>query len=135
MRIRKLTAAVLAVLLLLCAAGCGKYVSHYSATAFVHSNEAKSSFMDYYTFEGRMVFRMRSDGTERLACEASLEEGSVDVICVIGGRETQLFTVTGGDEIALIGDPLPRGTVYVIVESPETSRNGGFRFDLTDAEE
>ena len=130
MKIRTLFALLLAAALLLCAAGCGEYVSRYRAVGFVHSNEAGSAFMDYYTFEGKMVFRMRSGGTERLVCSAKLEEGAVDVTCVSGGHETPLFTVNGGEEIEVTGDPLPRGTVYVIVESRGTSRNGDFRFEL-----
>ena len=130
MRMKRLLAAALAALTLLWAAGCGGYESHYSAVGFVHSNEAKSAFMEYYTFEGRMVFRLRADGTECLVCDAGMEAGSVSVTCVSGGEESVILTVSGGDGITVMGDPLPRGTVYILVDSPEKSMNGSFHFTL-----
>ena len=75
---------VIAALLLLasavCLTGCGQYVSSYKAVGFVHSNESKSAFMDFYEFEGRMVFRLNNIGAAgRLTYSAKLESGEISV--------------------------------------------------------
>ena len=54
---KKALSFTVAVLLLFSLAGCNKYHSKYKAVGFVHSNDSSSATMEFYTFEGRMVFR------------------------------------------------------------------------------
>lgn len=65
--------------MLLCLSGCGRYSSSYKAIGFVHSNESNSAFMSFHSFEGRMVFKLKSDGEGELKYSAKLEDGKASV--------------------------------------------------------
>ena len=126
---KRALALVLAVLLLLSLAGCG-YASHYSAVGFVHSNEARSAYMSFWSFEGRMVFKLKSSGEGDLTYSVKLEEGNAKVYYDSRGTKAELCSVSGGDAAASHGGYVEAGTVYVIVETDGTCLNGDFRFSL-----
>ena len=121
---------LVAFILLLSLAGCGKYSSSYKAVAFVHSNESTSAFMIFYSFDGRMVFKLKSGGEGDIGFSAKLESGSAEVYYDFYGTKQELFSVSGGDEIDSHGGYVEAGTVYVIVETNGECLNGEFRFDL-----
>ena len=73
---KKVFTAIVAAIVLLSFAGCGKYSSSYKAVAFVHSNESISAFMNFYSFDGRMVFKLKIAGEGDLKYSAKLETGS-----------------------------------------------------------
>ena len=126
-----LTLLAVATLLAVCLSGCGKYQSHYSATAFVHSNESDSAFMNFWKFEGNMVFRLQCKEAEQsLTYTAKLETGSATVYYDCGDGKTELCAVSAGDETASTLDGLKPGTVYVIVETDGKCENGDFHFDI-----
>ncbi len=132
----KKTAAILltAAMLILCFAlsGCGEHSSSYKAVGFVHSNESDSAFMSFYTFEGRMVFRLRcgSKNEGRLRYAGQLEEGSVTVYCECGGEKTLLFSLGDGGDISPSVERIGKGKVYVTVETDGKCSNGDFWFEI-----
>ena len=125
---------ILAILLLVAViglTGCGKYTSHYNATAFVHSNESDSAFMNFWKFEGRMVFKLKCrEAGQSLAYTAQLETGSATVYYDNGDGKTELCAVSAGDETRSVLEGLNPGTVYVIVEADGHCENGDFHFDI-----
>ena len=122
--------ALLAILSL-CLSGCAKYTSPYSATAFVHSNESDAAFMNFWKFEGRMVFKLKcKDADETLAWSAKLATGSAAVYYDCGDGKTELCAVSAGDETQSVLEGLKPGTVYVIVEADGHCENGDFHFDI-----
>lgn len=127
---KKVLAVIVAVVLLLSFAGCGKYSSKYKAVAFVHSNESTSAFMNFYSFDGRMVFKLKSAGEGDLQFSAKLETGSATVYYDYYGTKTELFSINSGDELDSHGGYIEAGTVYVIVETNGECRNGEFHFSL-----
>ena len=127
-RILKMTALVMT--LVLCMAGCGRYTSHYRATAFVHSNTSHSAYMRFSTFDGTMVFTLKSGEGERLRCTGTLESGIAAVYYDAGGTKTELFSVQGGGSKEADLGPLTAGKIYVIVETAGTCGEGDFRFDI-----
>ena len=127
---KKVLAVIAAVVLLLSFAGCGKYSSKYKAVAFVHSNESTSAFMNFYSFDGRMVFKLKSAGEGDLKFSAKLETGSATVYYDYYGTKTELFSINSGDELDSHGGYIEAGTVYVIVETNGECRNGEFHFSL-----
>ncbi len=128
---KKVFALALALALALCLGGCSRYTSSYRAMGFVHSNSTSSAFMNFYTFEGRMVFKLTllNDNGGRLEYSAKLESGSARVY-YDNGEKLELVSVNAGDEIASASGPLARGTVYVIVETDGKCQNGAFHFEL-----
>ena len=127
---KKVLAVIVTVVLLLSFAGCGKYSSSYKAVAFVHSNESTSAFMSFYSFDGRMVFKLKSAGEGDLKYSAKLETGSATVYYDYYGTRTELFSINSGDELDSHGGYIEAGTVYVIVETNGECRNGEFHFSL-----
>ena len=129
---RILSLACLA-LLLFGLAGCSKYVSKYSAVGFVHSNSARSAFMNFHQFEGTMVFKLKAPGGQaaQLDYSARLESGSAIVYLDAAGTKIELFSLRGGDEIAASAAQINgEKTIYVIVETDGKCENGELYFDL-----
>ena len=128
---KMISAVALGLALLFCLSGCGKYTSHYNATAFVHSNESDSAFMSFWKFEGRMVFRLKcKEAKEQLSYTAKLKTGSATVYYDCGDGKTELCALDAGDETQASIDGLKPGTVYVIVEADGHCEEGDFHFDI-----
>ena len=94
-----------AIIMLLSLTGCSAYSSRYRAVGFVHSNESASSFMNFYTFDGRMVFKMKSSGEGELTTlTGSAAKGStiyhysacLDARTTTKGEGGRLMISTGG---------------------------------------
>lgn len=128
---KKTLTVIVAAFMLLSLVGCSKYPSKYKAVGFVHSNESSSSaFMDFYSFDGRIAFKLKSTGEGDLKYSAKLESGSATVYYDFYGTKTELFSISSGDEINSHGGYIEAGTVYVIVETNGECQNGNFRFSL-----
>ena len=127
---KKVLSFFAAVLTLILLAGCGTYSSKYRAVGLVHSNESASAYMGFYTFDGRMVFRLKSTGEGSLHYSADLESGSAAVYYDSYGTKSELFSVNGGEVLDSFGGYVEAGTVYIIVETSGECRNGHFRFCL-----
>ncbi len=110
--------------------GCSKYASHYNAIAFVHSNEKDSAFMEFYRFDGTMVFTLHGGSPCTLHYTAKLETGSATVYYDCGQGKTTLLTIGAGDALENTVTLSSGGTVYVIVETGGQCENGAFHFDL-----
>ena len=122
-----LLAAVL-IACLLCLTGCsGKYASLYNAIGCVHSNTARSAFLNFAIFEGRMAFTLKSSG--QLKASAKLGTGSA-VVYYDDGEKKELFSLGAGEELDSVFGPFANETVYIIVETSEKCQDGEFRFDM-----
>ena len=127
---KKTLALIVSFVMLISLAGCGGYVSSYKAVMFVHSNTSSSASMSFYSFEGRMVFRLISSGEGDLKYTAKLEQGSATVYYDYNGAKTELFSINGGEELDSHGGYIEKGTVYIIVETDGECMNGDFRFSF-----
>lgn len=127
---KKAIALFVAVITLLSLTSCQRYSSRYQAVAFVHSNEPDSAFMSFYSFDGRMVFKLKSSGEGDLKYSAKLESGNAAVYYDYYGVKTELFSLNGGEELDSHGGYIEAGTVYVIVETNGTCLNGAFHFSF-----
>ncbi len=127
---KKVLTVIVAALMLFSLAGCSKYSSKYKAIGFVHSNESSSAFMEFYSFDGKMVFKLNSTGEGALKYTAKLESGSATVYYDYLDTKSELFTVNSGDKLDSYGGYVDVGTVYVIVETDGECKNGDFRFSL-----
>ena len=109
--------------------GCGKYVSSYKAIGFVHSNSSESAEMSFYSFDGRMVFKLKSPGEGDIKYTGKLESGTATVYYVYHGT-SELFTISAGEELEAHGGYIEAGTVYIIVETDGECMNGAFSFSV-----
>ncbi len=123
--------ALLSLAALLFASGCDAYRSKYDAFLLVHSNTPESAFMQFDTFTGTMVFRMKSTQADgKLKYSASLGSGNATVYCDCGGQKTAIFSLEDGDEIPETDVPVGKGRVFVIVETFGECKEGDFHFDI-----
>lgn len=127
---KRFVSIVLIALLALSCIACAKYQTHYNAVLFVHSNTDDSAFMEFYQFEGTMVFTLRANASDTLKYTGTLETGSATVSYDCGDGKTALFSVDAGGEIADSLALLSGGTVYVIVETDGQCENGAFTFSI-----
>ena len=118
---RKIVTLLASAILLISLTGCGGYTSSYKAVGFVHSNESESAFMNFYSFDGRMVFKLKSSAEGDLKYTAKLESGNAT---------EELFSISAGEEIDSHGGYVESGTVYIIVETDGACQNGEFQFSL-----
>lgn len=125
--VRSAAALMLALAMLLCFYGCGGYKSKYKAVGFVHSNDTESANMSFYTFEGRMVFKLHTTRESDIKYSAKLESGSATVYYDWAGKQ-ELFSVKGGEELDSRNGYVDNGTVYIIVETDGECMNGEFSF-------
>ena len=113
-------------------AGCGKYVSSWSAFCMVRTNTSKTASMSFSTFEGTMVMTLKPDKEkkEKIAYTAKLEKGSATVYYDHNGTKTELFTVKAGDEISSSVEDFENEKVYIIVETSEKCEEGKLTFEV-----
>lgn len=127
---KKVITAIICLILAVSLAGCGKYISSYKAVGFVHSNEKTSAFMSFISFDGTMVFKLKSSGESSVKCSAKLESGNAAVYFDCNGTRTELLSLQGGDNNYRQSESVAAGTVYVIVETDGICQNGEIRFSL-----
>ena len=127
---RKIVTLLASAILLISLTGCGGYTSSYKAVGFDHSNESESAFMNFYSFDGRMVFKLKSSAEGDLKYTAKLESGNATVYYDFYGTKEELFSISAGEEIDSHGGYVESGTVYIIVETDGACQNGEFQFSL-----
>ncbi len=129
-RFMKRTILLIASSFLILFASCAKYTSSYKAVGFVHSNGSSSAEMSFYSFDGRMVFKLKSSGEGELKYTAKLESGTAAVYYDFHGIKSELFSISAGEDIDSHGGYIESGTVYIIVETDGTCMNGSFHFEV-----
>ena len=123
----KRTASLIAAcIILLLLGGCGKYVSRYKAVGLVRTNSPALAEMGFHSFDGTMVFRLKSSGEGDLKYKARLESGTATVYYDYRGIRSELFSIGPGEEIDSHGGYIESGTVYIIVETDGECLNGEF---------
>jgi hypothetical protein len=128
---KKICILLVSAILIVMLTGCGKYTSGYNAVGFVHSSDSDSAFMNFYSFKGRMVFKLKSSGEGELKYTAKLESGNAAVYYDFFGTKQELFSISSEEELDSHGGYVEAGTVYIIVETDGTCKNGEFRFSLS----
>lgn len=125
---KKLLIGILLAICLSCLVGCVKYVSHYSALMMVTTNTSKSASISFSSLSGTRSFKLKSDG--HLNYSAKLGEGSATVFYDSNGTKTELFSISGGQELQSSTIAVNPGTVYVIVQTDGKCKDGRFSFDV-----
>ena len=119
---------VLILLALTCLVGCSKYTSRYSAVLLISTGTSKSGSINFTTFSGTKVFKLKSSG--QLNYSAELGTGNATVYYDCSGTKTELFSIGAGQKVGPSSIAVTPGTVYVIVETAEKCQNGKFSFDV-----
>ena len=119
---------ILVVLCLVCLVGCSKYTSRYSALLLVTNSTSKVGSINFTSFSGTKVFKLKSSG--QLNYSAELGTGKATVYYDSTGTKTELFSITSGQSVGPAWISVTPGTVYVIVETDGKCQDGKFSFDV-----
>ena len=129
---KKIISVLFIILLAFSFVGCSKYVSSFSATVLITSQDHDSAKMSFSTFKGTKVFALRCDDDDgELEYKAELEEGSMTVYIDQDGEKVELFSIGAGEKVSS-DVKISKGYIYVIIESTEKSKKGSFEFDVDD---
>ncbi len=136
---KTLICLILSQLMILSFCGCSgysssEYRSSYKAVGFVQSNKSDSCFMSYYSFEGRMVFKLKSEGEGNISYKGFNATGNLTVYYDFDGNKTELFRLGPDESAESSGGYVGRGTVYIIVETDGKCTNGDLDFSLVKEE-
>ena len=125
---------LLTVVVIACAVlcGCGKYTSSYSALMFVQTNTSEKANMSFSSFKGTNVFTLQCDGEEgrKLKYTAEVEDGKITVFYDYDDTKTEWFTIDGDGELSGELENIPKGKVYIIVESDGKCKEGKLDFSI-----
>ncbi len=132
---KKISLALVWMLILVMLCGCGGYVKNYSATLLITSCQGDEASMEFATFKGSYHFKLKRDGAAEhtLDLEASLAEGEMNVYIGVDGEKELLRTVRGGEAfdetITLDAKYDNEKTIYVILESTDKCVDGDFELE------
>ena len=128
---KRMLAALAVLFLLLPAAGCSRYVSHYRALAFVRMDTGTRCDLSFSSLDGTYVTRVKnkSDEARILDVSAALQEGSMRVYFDMDGEKTLLFDTAAGQTQAELRVER-REKVYLIIETDGKCRDGAFSADF-----
>ena len=130
-RVLTVAAVVLLIGFAILRTGGGKYVNRYKAVGFVHSNTERSAFMNFHTFDGTMVFKLKNKAPSgSLHVSGTVEKGSMKVYWDYGSGKEFLLDLKPGPLWEVDMNDLEEGTVYLIVETDGKCVNGSLNFDL-----
>jgi hypothetical protein len=122
---------MLSVLFIFGLAGCGKYQSHYKAVMHVQTNTSDSGTLSFSEFEGTESFKIKcTDSGQKLKYSGKLDKGNATVYYDNGGKKTELFKVSAGEEINSTLEGLEKGDLYIIFETDEKCEEGSFSFEF-----
>lgn len=131
---KKISFALILILILDMLCSCGGYVKSYAATLLITSCYGDEASMKFDTFKGKYDFKLKRDGTAEhtLDLEASLDEGEMNIYIGVDGDKELLRTVKSGefyDETILLDDKYDNEkTIYIILESTGKCADGEFEF-------
>ncbi len=121
---------VLLAAMLLTLVGCSIYSSSYSAVGLVRSNTSHRAYVNFHSLRGRLVYKLKVNGTEDLLCSGKLEEGNLTVYYDIDGRKQELVRLSGGQSFDFTMDDPNPGKVHIIVETDGKCKDGWLEFEV-----
>lgn len=127
---RKRIIGIMVVTLLLAAmvTGCSKYRSKYFAVGFAHTNTSGTALMSFYKFDGRMVFTLKNKQDGVIEYNGELMKGSLTVYYDCDGSKVELFKLSAGESVNSKLENLPKGEMYIIVDTDGECENGDIEF-------
>lgn len=132
---KKISLALVLVIILSLLCSCGGYVKSYSATILITSCYGDEASMNFHTFRGTYNFKLKRDGDPQhtLDIEASLAEGELNIYIGVDGEKELMRTIKGGehcDETIILDEKYDgERTVYVIIESTGKCVDGDLEFE------
>lgn len=132
-KMKKLFLFVLCIALLFSTTACD-YVSSYKALMFVREERGDHGSISFSSLSGTYVMKLRMSGKGQegsIHCVASLDEGEINVYYDSLGVKEFLFNLKAGESIDERRGYFESGrTVYIIIETVNTAKQGKIQIDL-----
>ncbi|MCR4926049.1 MAG: hypothetical protein K5917_07150 [Clostridiales bacterium] len=129
---RILSVLLIAVIICFSFAGCTKYSSKYTALMMVSSNDSDSASLNFDSFVGTRVFKMKnkSNSDKTLEYSGKIEGGNARVYYDNESEKTELFSLATDEQKNSSVTIKKKSTVYVIIEADSKCSNGEFKFEI-----
>ena len=131
---KKALLIVLCIALLLSITACSGYVSSYKALMFVREERGDHASISFSGFEGTYVMKLKMSGKGQegsILCNASLEEGEINVYYDWLGTKELLFNLKAGESINERRGYIESGhTVHIIIETVTPAKEGKISIDF-----
>ena len=131
---KKALLIVLCIALLLSITACSSYVSSYKALMFVREERGDHASISFSGFEGTYVMKLKMSGKGQegsILCNASLEEGEINVYYDWLGTKELLFNLKAGESINERRGYIESGhTVHIIIETVTPAKEGKISIDF-----
>ena len=132
---KKILLVLLCFALLISATSCNiRYVSSYKALMFVRMERGDHGSISFSSLSGTYVMKLRMSGEGQegsIHCKASLDEGEINVYYDSLGVKEFLFNLKAGESIDERRGYFESGrTVYIIIETVNTAKEGKVEIDL-----
>ena len=130
---KRILLLVLCIALLFSVTSCN-YVSSYKALMLVRMEHGDHGSISFSSLSGTYVMKLRMSGEGQegsIHCKASLEEGEINVYYDSLGVKEFLFNLKAGESIDERRGYIESGrTVYIIIETVNTAKQGEIEIDL-----
>lgn len=91
----------------------------------------QSITMTFISFKGTKSFTLKCNGEDEiLRYSASIETGSADVYYDNGSEKVRMFSVKGGSDVNGSVQNLPKGRIYITIETSEKCTKGQFNIEI-----
>ena len=128
-----LIATAMSVLCFALSACVTKYVSHYSSTMMVSSNNSNKASVSFDTFSGTYVIQLNNTGDDKasITYEATLSEGNIKVYYDFNDEKLDLFEIKTDGAVEGETEAFTSSKkIYIIIESDGKCGEGSFSFAL-----
>lgn len=104
----------------------------YSAVGMTESKSNNKVNFTFMSLKGNKVYSLKCKNGSECILEyyGKIESGSITVYYSVNGERTELFTLNGGEEVDSSIGSIPVGSISLIIESRELSKNGSFKFQM-----
>ena len=130
---KRILLCLLCVILVFSVTSCD-YVSSYKALMFVRMERGDHGSISFSSLSGTYVMKLRMSGKDQkgsIHCVASLGEGEINVYYDSLGVKEFLFNLKAGESIdEHLGYFESGRTVYIIIETVNTAKQGEIEIDL-----
>lgn len=131
---KKFLLFILCIMLVLSTISCSSYVSSYKALILVREEHSDHGSIRFSKLEGRYVMKLKMSGKGQegdILCNASLDEGEINVYYDWLGTKELLFNLKGGESINERRGYVESGhTVYIIIETVTPAKEGKISIDF-----
>lgn len=113
-------------------AGCNKYVSNFTASKHVVSNNSTSASVKFGNFKGTevFIFKCKSDQPAVIQYSCKVDGGNMTIYYDCDDTKKELCSLKAGEHVNALSEPIKADKIYLIIEANEKCQSGELNFEL-----